>query len=119
MTFLGEPMKKPDGMSLKAEMAWTFYGFENGKDWRAVLCYTGSVIVTDGTGDLEYSMTCEDVDDFVAWLETCADDMLLECPDVLFLAFVPKAILTDDVVNAMLDAIRKDDERRKKHIANC
>ena len=73
--FYGEQLEKPDYLTEKAAAAWDYFGFDRRGEWKAVSIGSGSaILVTDEGRNLSDAMVYS-ADDFVAWLENCADDL--------------------------------------------
>lgn len=103
ITFTAEPMEKPQGMNLKAELAWSYFQFNRGC-WQAAECSDGVILVTDESGDLCTGMVFPDLSTFVEWMTGAAEEHLQDDPRAFLLdcGAVNPALLTDDVLAAIL-----------------
>lgn len=107
MTFTGTMASMPEGMSLKARLAWKYF-FDGG--WAVVKagdCY----ICTDEGMDLSTATIFPDEDAFVEWLEAVATEHL-EDDRIAFLSLfcsIPE-LITDTVAREMEKAINEAPE---------
>lgn len=119
MRFYGEPMEKPENMSLKAQLAWDYFGLTDGRDFAAICTGDDAILLVDESRDLSGAPVFSDKESFVAFLEENADIALfgtLECgPDTAYLGtWVDKRILTPEVIKAVTDALNADSEEREE-----
>ena len=85
MTFYGAEAQLPEGLSLKARLAWKYY-FENG--WQITAMEDEVYIVTDESTDLAYASIYPDPAELIAWLEETADAHLADEPEEFLQSFV-------------------------------
>lgn len=110
ITFTAKQMEKPDGMSLKAQIAWDYFGFSSG-GWCCTETQDGSVIVTDEAGVLDDSgLVFYDDVAFFDWLEEIADEHLADdAADFLDASgWAKEPLLWHDVITAIKSTIEAD-----------
>ena len=109
INFTAEQMKKPDSMSVKAQMAWDYLGFGSG-GWCCALI-DNAVIVTDESGDLTQSgFVFLNIPDFISWLEDVFNDSMNGDPRTFLCGsgWVEASLLSDEVITAIKNKIKED-----------
>lgn len=117
ITFTAKQMEKPDGMSIKAKMAWDYLGFGSG-GWCCVLI-DNAVIVTDESEDLEQNGTIFlNLPDFVSWLEDVFNDNMNGDPRAFLSGsgWVKESLLSDEVITAIKNKIKADFTNQERRI---
>lgn len=106
ITFYASPLDKPVGMTLRAELAWRYFQFNNG-GWQAGEMGDESIIVTDESGGCSGGWAFPDVDSFVDWLDLTASDALDNEPESFLehSGAVLPALLNEEVTRAILKII--------------
>lgn len=110
ITFTAKQMEKPEDMSLKAQIAWDYFGFGTG-GWCCTQTQDGAVIVTDEAGVLDESgLAFPDDVAFLDWLEETADEHLADdSADFLDASgWAKKPLLWHDVIAAIKNRIEDD-----------
>ena len=103
LTFYGSEASQPDGMSLKAQLAWSYF-FENG--WAVTRTEDGVYIVTDEACDLSTAGIYPDEEALIAWLEEATEENLNDDPEDYLRTFVSiRGLLSTDVVAAMIELV--------------
>lgn len=117
ITFTAQQMEKPDGMSIKAQMAWDYLGFGSG-GWCCALV-DNVVIVTDESEDLAQNGTIFlNLPDFTDWLEDVFNDNICEDP-LPFLSgsgWVNESLLNDEVILAIKNKIKADFTNQERRV---
>ncbi len=110
ITFTAEPMEKPEGMNLKAELAWSYFQFNRGC-WQAAECGDGTIIIADESADLCTAQAFPDLSTFVEWLTDTADEMLTDDAANFLMgsSAIDPSLLWDDVREAILRHLNADD----------
>lgn len=85
LTFYGSEASQPDGMSLKAQLAWDYF-FENG--WAVTRTEDGAYIVTDEACDLSTAGIYPDEESLITWLEEATEENLKDDPEDYLRTFV-------------------------------
>ena len=122
----GQAIDRPENMSIKANLAWDYFEINNG-GWVAVRVGDDTILVTDESGDAENGFVCPSEDEFVEWLEKSAQDHIDNgdwLAELLMAAgWVSPRLFDGEIVgdgnvkaleDAILSAIRYDDEMRKE-----
>jgi len=116
ITFTAKPLTKPEGMTIKAELAWAYFDFNNG-GWLAAKMGDDSIVITDESADFFNGQTFPDEDAFAEWLEQDAAMQLDDHPYEFLSdsgAILP-ALLTEAVQREILNAINQIDDTRKEN----
>lgn len=111
ISFTGTAMSKPDDMTIKAELSWNYYRFNDENGWIAARIGDGAIVVTDESGKLDYGFVFPDLDAFVCWLEADAEEQLNDHPAEFLRdsGAINALVLSDGVVKAALATINADD----------
>lgn len=106
MSFTGTMAAMPEGMSLKARLAWHYF-FENG--WAVVKNQDAAYITTDEALDLDTATVFPDEDAFISWLEAKASAHLEDDPVSFLRLFssIPE-LITDSVANAIEEVLASE-----------
>ena len=103
MNFYGSEALQPDGLSLKAQLAWSYF-FENG--WAVTRTESGVYIVTDEACDLSIAGIYPDEEALIAWLEEATEENLKDDPEDYLRSFVSiRGLLSPSVITAMIELI--------------
>ncbi len=102
----GEALIKPHDLSLKEELAWRYYRFNEPLGWKALVC-GDAVIITDESDDLGNGIAFPDLDSFLDWLKEDATQKLEDDPASFLEASgaVLGLLLTEGVIDAALHEI--------------
>ena len=103
----GEALIKPHDLSLKEELAWRYYRFNEPGYWVAVLTGGENVVITDESNDLSNGFAFPDLDSFFVWLNEDATQKLADDPASFLEASgaVLGLLLTERVIGAALHEI--------------
>lgn len=102
----GEELVKPMDLTLKEELSWRYYRFNEPLGWKALVC-GDAVIITDESDDLGNGIAFPDLDSFLDWLKEDATQKLEDDPASFLEASgaVLGLLLTERVVGAALHEI--------------